>query len=506
MRHARRLLRLWPALVLLLPALPALARVGGGQSFSGGSSFDSGGGGGGSGGFAVDVIWLLVRLCFVYPQVGVPGLIVAIAVVAVTQHGRATRGSGWSATGEMGSQDNDDYGGAVTAAIVTAAEGSRLRLLDVLREDRAFSLVLFEDFLYALYAATQEARGSGKLGSLSAYLSVAARRAAAVGNPARVEAVIVGGLHVIGAEVAGNEVQTRIRFESNYTEENAAGGRQTFYAVEIWTLARSRTAHSKPPAQARVLACPACGGPLDGVIGGKCSYCGKEVGGGDFDWAVRQIEILEREARPPLLFEDPGPPLDPPPTLTAPGADGRLAALRARDPTFAFLGFQTRVELIFQELQGAWSTRDWKRARPFASERLFQEWAHWMELYKAAHARNVVDRPHLRRLELADVESDAYYDSITVRLWASAADYTITDDGQLLAGRKDEDRPFSEYWTLIRGSAAKGPASTEKKCPQCGADLSINMAGRCEYCKAEVTSGQFDWVLSRIEQDAAYDG
>jgi hypothetical protein len=32
------------------------------------------------------------------------------------------------------------------------------------------------------------------------------------------------------------------------------------------------------------------------------------------------------------------------------------------------------------------------------------------------------------------------------------------------------------------------------------------MAGECEYCAARVTTGDFDWVLSRIEQDETYQG
>jgi hypothetical protein len=32
------------------------------------------------------------------------------------------------------------------------------------------------------------------------------------------------------------------------------------------------------------------------------------------------------------------------------------------------------------------------------------------------------------------------------------------------------------------------------------------MQGTCGYCKALVTSGDFDWVLSKIEQDEAYHG
>ena len=43
-------------------------------------------------------------------------------------------------------------------------------------------------------------------------------------------------------------------------------------------------------------------------------------------------------------------------------------------------------------------------------------------------------------------------------------------------------------------------------CPNCGAGLAINMAGSCSACNAKVTSGDFDWVLSRIEQDEAYTG
>ena len=43
-------------------------------------------------------------------------------------------------------------------------------------------------------------------------------------------------------------------------------------------------------------------------------------------------------------------------------------------------------------------------------------------------------------------------------------------------------------------------------CPNCGAPLQINMAGNCGTCRVKVTAGQFDWVLSRIEQDDVYEG
>ena len=44
------------------------------------------------------------------------------------------------------------------------------------------------------------------------------------------------------------------------------------------------------------------------------------------------------------------------------------------------------------------------------------------------------------------------------------------------------------------------------QCPSCGAPIKLNQAGKCEYCGTVVTGGNFDWVLSRIEQDESYFG
>ena len=44
-----------------------------------------------------------------------------------------------------------------------------------------------------------------------------------------------------------------------------------------------------------------------------------------------------------------------------------------------------------------------------------------------------------------------------------------------------------------------------KKCPNCGAPLDLDLAGICKYCRAPVMSGEFDWVLTRIEQLSSYE-
>ncbi len=183
-----------------------------------------------------------------------------------------------------------------------------------------------------------------------------------------------------------------------------------------------------------------------------------------------------------------------------------MEAIAARDPSFSWPSFEQRVGLIFREFQVAWSNRDLAKMRPFLSDNLMQMQSYWVEAYRAQKLRNVTENARIERIHLARVESDAAFDAITVRLFGVSLDYTVTDDGKLVCGSRSRERRYTEYWTLIRGASRKGPTRTDAACPSCGAPLDINMAGTCKYCQAKVTSGEFDWVLSRIEQDEAYTG
>jgi hypothetical protein len=81
-----------------------------------------------------------------------------------------------------------------------------------------------------------------------------------------------------------------------------------------------------------------------------------------------------------------------------------------------------------------------------------------------------------------------------------------TATGERVSGNPNRERAYSEYWTLLRGAAVRGAPRTDKSCPNCGATLEVNMAGECAHCGSKVASGDFDWVLSRIEQDDSYSG
>ena len=195
------------------------------------------------------------------------------------------------------------------------------------------------------------------------------------------------------------------------------------------------------------------------------------------------------------------------PTVVDPHRDQRMAELRERDPEFDPTAFSARVEMIYHELNAAWSSLKWEDAKPFLSDRLWLSWRYWIHAYEEQNLQNLMLSARVDRQEIAKVDHDPFFDSITVRVWGSAIDQTIhRGSGAVVGGNPNQHRDYSEYWTFIRSAKRQGKASTEKNCPSCGAELKINMAGNCEFCGVKVTSGEFDWVLSKVEQDEAYNG
>jgi hypothetical protein len=496
---------------LVLTEEIAEARPGGGSSFKGGSSSRSGSsssggsrsgsssgsfrsgsssgsysGGGSSGGGGIGALLFI------------PILIVIIVIWVIVSRGRAAQT--WSTAAPM----HIPYNPGPPVPTISP----RRQLLALQASDPNFSLVLFDDFLVALYTELKTAQGNGSIARYQPYLGPGALQGLAPPG-GMIGSVIVGSASiesVSGLDPSSTHVRVNVAFETNYAIRGPQGER-AIYSHEEWTFSRRRDAKSRTPDKARVIGCPNCGAPLDVVAAGVCSHCRSNVTSGNFDWVVDQIQIHSTEARGPMLtsnVQEEGTNL---PTVVDPQANQRFAALQASDPGTSWQGLTARVGLVFTEFQTAWAARDLIKMRPFMSDALFATQTFWVEEYKRQALRNITENAQIASLELANVTQDAFFDAVTVRLYASSLDYTVADaNNQIVSGNRTHPRRYTEYWTLIRGRGAKGPPKLEKVCPNCGAPLDVTMVGDCTYCKVKVTTGQFDWVLSRIEQDEVYRG
>jgi hypothetical protein len=484
------------AIALLVLPGPALARPGGGEGYSGGGS---GGSGGGDGGCIFLLLRLWFELVFRYPVVGIPLTIIIVVGFILYQKRK----------GKTGEQIWD----SAPPAAPPARRASR-DLDDIRQLDPEFSVVLFEDFAYALYARAHQARSSERdLESLSPYLGAAARGHLAQIRPvgAPVSGVVIGAMRVLdlslppaGAQPA--QVTVTLELEANMTV-GMAGAEHTQYVRERWRLVRDAGVKSKPPALVKSFQCPNCGAPFGPEGGDRCQFCGQVVSGGRFDWSVEGIELAALEERPPALTSTVQEVGTNWPTIFHPQLNARWVELVREDPGVTQEALAARYKVIYDELNSAWTRRDLGGARPYVSDGLFDYLRYWVTAYEKQGLRNVLEGMRIVEWKAVKIVRDRHYDSLTIRLWGAGRDYTVRQTtGDVVTGDPKRDRFYSEYWTLIRGAGVKGAPRTDKSCPNCGAPLDVNMAGECEHCGAKITSGAFDWVLSKIEQDDSYTG
>ena len=484
------------ALVLAALAATAAARPGGGDSYSGGGGHGGGGDGGGDSGLVFELIYWLFRLIFVYPTIGLPILALVIGYVIYSAH-RQHKTKDW------------DSGPPVELH-------QTIELSAVRRLDPGFSQVVFEDFAFRLFSTAHRARHTADaLAAVAPYVSAAARAELALRAPISqpVVQVVVGALRTFRVDLpaaatdAGGRPR-RVQIALEY-EANLATAEHTYYSVETWLFGRDATVHSKPPGATRTFPCPNCGAPWQASRTGTqvCASCGQAVDNGRFDWIVEQVSLASSDERPPTLtteVAERGTELS---TYRQPDIDAAWLQLTRDDPALTDAALEARLTMIYTQLNLAWSTNELGPARGLVSDGLYDYLSYWIEAYRRQGLRNALVDMRITHSALARLIRDRYFDALTIRIWGTGKDYVVrTETGAVVRGSKHRERRYSEYWTLIRSAGRRGAPVAAPACSNCGAPLQIAQSGACEHCGAHVTSGEFDWVVSKIEQDDTYRG
>jgi predicted lipid-binding transport protein (Tim44 family) len=190
----------------------------------------------------------------------------------------------------------------------------------------------------------------------------------------------------------------------------------------------------------------------------------------------------------------------PPPT----DAQAGLAAIASHDPDFNVETFKASVERCFFVVEEGWSECKPEMTRRVMADGIWQQHRAQLEQFQRNGTRNMLDGLAVGKVTIRQASSDARYDTITARVLATCADYDVeVASGKVVRGDKHTMTPFQEDWVFQRSASATTKAdggTLEEKCPNCGAPLDLDLAGVCHYCRAPVMSGQFDWVLTRIDQ------
>ncbi len=481
----------------ILLVAEAFARAGGGNSFGGGGGggggysgggggLSSGGGGsfhggGGDGDGGALLLWLFIA----HPEFGIP---LVIVIVAFKLYGMR--------------------GGGTERTVVRSRplHGRTLDLRRLLADDATFSRALFLDLARLVFTRAHEERGRGNWAALAPFVADTGQTAlrAIAAQTREVREVIVGSASITALQVE-RQMTLVVAFTANLRENGVQN-----YVEENWRFTRDAGARSLGPDRMRALACPNCGNPIETRTDGSCRACDTVINDGRLQWQVtgvhrgtlRVVDAIELSLGGGGI--EAGTDL---PTVADPGLASAQRALRARHPEFQWTNFRNRAAELFLKIQTAWSEGRWELARPYETDFLFQQHRYWIERYAKEGLTNRLGDVTITDIVAARIELDAYCESVTVRIFARMRDWTEGKGGRVVSGDRSTPRVFSEYWTFVRSSGITGKDTPIDNCPSCGANLDrVSETGVCGHCDAKVTGGNFDWVLTTIDQDEVYRG
>jgi len=182
-----------------------------------------------------------------------------------------------------------------------------------------------------------------------------------------------------------------------------------------------------------------------------------------------------------------------------------VARIQQRDANFDQETFLQRVANGFLTTQTAWSEQDLRRCRAFISDGVRERFELYIAMQKAENIRNRMKNVEVQESEIVSITSDGHFDTIHVRITASAISYKEDlQTGRRVSGNSDSlPITFTEVWSFSRRPGVKtNPQASvlSGRCPNCGGPVEIVDKAECPQCQSIVNSGQYDWVLAEITQ------
>lgn len=476
-------------IAIIAVAAVADARPGGGHSSSGGGRSSGGGGGrsssGGGGGYRSSGGG--------FSGGGGDGTGALIAIGAFIVIGIIIK---------LSERKNTDWSSGAISYAPPATPPPPPDLAPLKTRDPDLSIPALEDFVYQLFNQAHRRRGSPEhLTLLQPWLSQTVIDSLLLRGAAPSQ-VVIGTLRL--ADYRHDPVHERdvLRFHLEATLFTSPPS----YITEEWTFTRGDKVVSKPPTTTRTWPCPNCGAAWQGSADRTCQHCGEVMNTGKFDWFADRVSVTSEKSVLASLtgtVEEYGNDL---PTVYRGDALAQMQAITTDDPQVTFDAVRARVALIYAKLNEGWNAQDMTAARGLTTVALRDYMDYWIAEYRRQGLHNRLDNARIEYVHLAKVVRDRHFDAITLRVGAVGNDYTFDRGGREVGGSKTAPRQYTEYWTVLRSSSRRGPVTATPTCPNCGAPLSITDVGTCTHCEAMVENGQFDWILSKIEQDDTYAG
>lgn len=161
--------------------------------------------------------------------------------------------------------------------------------------------------------------------------------------------------------------------------------------------------------------------------------------------------------------------------------------------------FKTKVDNIFVKVYTNIMKQNLSEVSHFISNNLEDELQNKIDALKTNNQRQMYDELNVKdtRILSRNIENDK--EVVEVELISRYMDYIIDlDTGELLSG---DDTRRIQRTNILRFEKLLNTKEIGlvRRCPGCGASISVNTTGQCDYCGTIFNQEDYDYVLVSID-------
>lgn len=175
-----------------------------------------------------------------------------------------------------------------------------------------------------------------------------------------------------------------------------------------------------------------------------------------------------------------------------------LNELIKNDTNFNEGSFKSYVANVFVKLFTSVMLDELDNVKHFLSEDVYNQYKSKIDDLNNKGLRQIYDELNVKDSSIIKVSITDTDFVITVLITSRYMDYIVDkNSGNFISGNNQSriEKNYTLIFTKKRNFLQQGVV---RKCPGCGASISVNTSGKCEYCGTIYNLEKYDYILTSI--------
>lgn len=161
--------------------------------------------------------------------------------------------------------------------------------------------------------------------------------------------------------------------------------------------------------------------------------------------------------------------------------------------------FKTKVDNIFVKLYTCIMKQDLSDIDHFIGDKLQADLELKIDELKKQNKRQMYDEINVKNTKVLSREFDDSKEVVVVEVISRYMDYIVDSDTFEIISGNDKARVLKTNILTFEKKRDVKEIGMVRKCPGCGASISVNTSGKCDYCDTIFNQEDYDYILVSID-------